>query len=111
MFSNFLMNFMGNSSVSFLLKHTPSSFPFRDSNTLTTEQSEIIKVAKAGHNILVTGQAGTGKSTLVRDLQKDLHRQGRKVAIVCSSGITGTVHLRDGTTALTAHTFYGLHTW
>ena len=61
-----------------MLKHTPSSFPFRDSNTLTAEQSEIIKVAEAGHNILVTGQAGTGKSTLVHALQKDLPRKGRK---------------------------------
>ena len=93
-----------------MLKHTPSSFPFRDSNTLTAEQSKIIKVAEAGHNILVTGQAGTGKSTLVHALQKDLRRKGRQVAIVCSSGIAGTVYLRDGTTASTAHAFYGLHT-
>ena len=93
-----------------MLKHTPSSFPFRDSNTLTAEQSEIIKVAEAGHNILVTGQAGTGKSTLVHALQKDLRRKGRKVAIVCSSGIAGTVYLRDGTTASTTRAFYGLHT-
>ena len=92
-----------------MLKHTPS-FPFRDSNTLTTEQSEIIKVAEAGHNILVTGQAGTGKSTLVHALQKDLRRKGRKVAIVCSSGIAGTVYLRDGTTASPTRAFYGLHT-
>lgn len=93
-----------------MLKHTPSSFPFRDSNTLTAEQSEIIKVAEARHNILVPGQAGTGKSTLVHALQKDLCRKGRKVAIVCSSGIAGTVYLRDGTTASTAHAFYGLRT-
>lgn len=92
------------------MKHTPSSFPFRDSNTLTAEQSEIIKVAEARHNILVPGQAGTGKSTLVHALQKDLRRKGRKVAIVCSSGIAGTVYLRDGTTASTTHAFYGLRT-
>ena len=37
-------------------------------------------------------------------------RKGRKVAIVCSSGIAGTVYLRDGATASTAHAFYGLRT-
>ena len=55
-----------------MLKHTPSSFPFRDSNTLTAEQSEIIKVAEAGHNILVTGQAGTGKKRIYAGKEEKL---------------------------------------
>lgn len=68
-----------------------SSFPRRYSDTLTSEQYNIIKIAEAGHDILVTGQAGTGKSHLVRALYSHLHRKGRKVAIVCASGIAGTV--------------------
>ena len=56
-----------------MLKHTPSSFPFRDSNTLTAEQFEIIKVAEAGHNILVTDQAGTGKKGFTQERKKSCH--------------------------------------
>ena len=92
------------------MKLIPSSFPCRFTNSLTSEQSNIVKIAAAGHNILVTGQGGTGKSYLVRALRSDLQRTGKKVVIVCASGIAGTVYLEDGVNASTVHSFYGLRT-
>lgn len=37
---------------------------------LSPEQKEVIRLVKEGRNILVTGSAGTGKSTLLRELNK-----------------------------------------
>ena len=76
---------------------------------MTSEQCEIITIAESRHNVLITGQAGTGKSYLVRALFSRLMRQGKKVAIVCASGIAGSVYSRDVHTS-TAHAFYGLRT-
>ena len=40
-----------------------------------------------GHNVFITGQGGTGKSFLVKEIYKELTRSGKRVAIICSSGI------------------------
>ncbi|KAJ7374859.1 hypothetical protein OS493_005212 [Desmophyllum pertusum] len=75
-------------------------------NSLTPEQAEILEFAKSGHNLLITGQAGAGKSTVVNSIRKDCQQRGLKVAVVCSSGIACKVY-EDGAAA-TVHSFYGL---
>ena len=57
------------------------------SKTLTDEQAEILRFASGGHNLLITGQAGAGKSTVVNSIRQDCRERGLKVAVVCSSGI------------------------
>ena len=42
-----------------------------------------------GHNVFITGQGGTGKSFLVKEIYKELTRSVKRVAIICSSGIAG----------------------
>jgi len=42
---------------------------FKIMNKLTPEQAEIFQFARSGHNLLITGQAGTGKSTLVNSIR------------------------------------------
>ena len=37
-------------------------------STLTEEQTEIFQFARTGHNLLITGQAGTGKSWVVNTI-------------------------------------------
>ena len=39
-----------------------------------------------GHNFLVTGQGGTKKSTVVREIISGLQAAGKKVSVVCFSG-------------------------
>lgn len=67
-----------------------------------------LDIVERGHNLLVTGQAGTGKSYLVKEMCDRLKEQGKKVEIVCASGIAGTVY--DKIRASTVHSFYGLRT-
>ena len=79
---------------------------------LTQEQLQVIEAAEKGHNVFITGQAGTGKSYVVRELYRRLERQGKKVRIVCSSGIACLVYaaLNTQSEVTTVHSFFGLQT-
>ena len=63
---------------------------------------------QSGHNALITWKAGTGKSFLVQQIVKSLVRSGKRVRVVCSSGIACTVYTE--TNACTVHSFYRLRT-
>ena len=73
---------------------------------LTPEQAEIFQFARSGHNILITGQAGTGKSRVVNAIRDDCMQRGLNVSVVCSSGIACQVY--DRGIASTVHSYYGL---
>ena len=73
---------------------------------LTSEQAEVVQFARSGHNLLITGQAGVGKSKLVNAIHKDCKQRGLEVAVVCSSGIACQVY--ENGIAATVHSFYGL---
>ncbi|XP_066021490.1 ATP-dependent DNA helicase pif1-like [Pocillopora verrucosa] len=73
---------------------------------LSHGQAEVVRLACKGHNFLVTGQGGTGKSTVVREIISNLQAAGKKVSVVCSSGIACTVY--DPGVASTVHSYYGL---
>ena len=75
-------------------------------SVLTPGQAQIVSVASRGHNLLITGQAGTGKSTVVEEIISNLNAVGLKVAVVCSSGIACTVY--EPGKASTMHSHYGL---
>jgi hypothetical protein len=72
---------------------------------LNSDQKNILKFVLAGHNILVTGQAGAGKSEVVRESIKRLNEVRKNVAVVCSSGIACQVYERG--VASTVHSYYG----
>ena len=68
---------------------------------LTSEQAGNFQFSRSGHNILVTGQAGTGKSRVVNVIRDDCRQRRLKVAVICSSviacqvydrGVASTVH-------------------
>ena len=63
-------------------------------------------MASRGHNLLITGQAGTGKSTVAEEIISNLNAVGLKVAVVCSGGIACTVC--EPGKASTVHSHYGL---
>lgn len=51
-------------------------------SVLTPGQAQIVSVASRGHNLLITGQAGAGKSTVVEEIISNLNAVGLKVAVV-----------------------------
>ena len=57
----------------------------------------------------MSGQAGTGKSFLVDAIVKSTKRRGRKIAVVCSSGISCSV-FGDSIKSRTVHSQYALET-
>ena len=63
-----------------------------------------------GHNLFITGQAGTGKSFIVQSIILNLHRAKLKVGVVCSSGLSCTVYDGCEVSASTVHSFYALQT-
>ena len=75
---------------------------------LNANQQEILKFAAEGHNLLITGQAGVGKSEVVKQIIATLNARGKTVGIVCASGISCQVY--DRGIASTVHSFYGLMT-
>ena len=75
---------------------------------LNDDQQRIVDFAAEGHNLLITGQAGVGKSEVVKRIIVTINASGRNVGIVCSSGIACQVY--DRGLASTVHSFYGLMT-
>ena len=59
---------------------------------LNGDQQEIVKFPAEGHNLLITCQAGMGKSEVVKRIIATLNALGRTVGIVCSSGISCQVY-------------------
>ncbi len=58
---------------------------------------EGVKLVEAGHNCVVTGQAGTGKSYFLRNTISKITSKGKRVAVLCPTGIAATQFLK-GTT-------------
>ena len=65
----------------------------------------MLNIVRDGHNVFITGQGGTGKSFLVKEIYKELTKSGNRVAIICSSGIAG---IKNDGHASTVHSFYRL---
>ena len=71
---------------------------------MNLEQEQAIDMAVQGHNMLLLGSAGTGKSFVIKEIEKRIAGKGRKVQITCSTGIACHVY-HD---ACTIHQFLGL---
>lgn len=55
--------------------------PYQTANAMSVE----------GHNIVVTGQAGSGKSQLVREMYKQLTSCGKVVQLTASTGLAASL--------------------
>ncbi|KAI6041259.1 hypothetical protein EDC04DRAFT_2565936 [Pisolithus marmoratus] len=59
--------------------------------TLSEEQNQILRLVEQGKSLFYTGSAGTGKSVLLREIIKSLHKRYSKapdaVAITASTGM------------------------
>lgn len=54
------------------------------------EQTEVLEKILSCHNITVLGQAGTGKSYIIREAKKQLTDLGKSVAVTASAGIVAS---------------------
>ena len=72
-------------------------------SVLTPGQAQIVSVVRKGHNLLITGQAGSGKSTVVKEIMSALGKTGFNVSVVCASGIACTVYMILGSRQLCTH--------
>ena len=59
---------------------------------LSQDQSEALNACVMGHNVLITGQAGTGKSYIIGHLKKRLSEMGKNVSVTASTGIACQQH-------------------
>ncbi len=59
------------------------------------------RLVSQGHNVVITGQAGVGKTTLLKQLGRNLRNSGRKVVYTAATGIA-SLHFAGGVT---------LHSW
>ena len=73
---------------------------------MNPEQKQAIDMALKGHNMLLLGAAGTGKSYVINEIYKQLSEKGINVKITCSTGIACQVY--GSTKACTVHQFLGL---
>jgi len=71
---------------------------------MNTQQKQAIDLAIAGHNLVILGSAGTGKSFVLREIKESLLSLGKSVKLCCSTGIACSV-LDE---ASTVHSFLGL---
>ena len=55
---------------------------------LTAEQALAYSAVVAGHNILITCQAGTGKTFLMKEIISCFKNTGTKIAILCSTDMS-----------------------
>ena len=54
-------------------------------------QDEALKIMQSGQNVILTGEAGAGKSWLVQQFIKWLHTSARKVAVTGTTGLAASI--------------------
>lgn len=59
-------------------------------------QSEVMALLEAGHSMLLTGAAGTGKTYTLNDFIRRARRSGKNVAVTATTGLAAT-HLNGAT--------------
>ena len=72
---------------------------------LSIEQQCALQQFEEGHNLFVTGPAGTGKSTIVKEFIKSAERRHKKMQI-CA--MTGCAAILLGKSARTIHSWSGI---
>lgn len=54
---------------------------------LFPEQQQAFDVLMTGKNVFLSGEAGTGKSTVLNKFRKEVSKLGKKVVVVAPTGI------------------------
>jgi ATP-dependent DNA helicase PIF1 len=75
---------------------------------LDRQQEEALTIVANGHNLVVLGGPGTGKSTVIKHIFRRLKEDGRSVAVTASTGIAAIGLCTPQCQASTIHRFTGL---
>jgi len=70
--------------------------------SLGVEQKRALELARKGHNLFITGGAGTGKTFILKEIIRELEDKGKHVAVTASTGVA-TVNLGG----CTIHSYLG----
>ncbi|WAQ99476.1 PIF1-like protein [Mya arenaria] len=62
---------------------------------LNDEQNGALNLAMEGHSFLINGPAGSGKSTVISAIERNLKSLGKAVQLTCSTGIACHVYDSD----------------
>ena len=73
---------------------------------MDADQNLALDTVLAGHNLLLVGQAGTGKTLTIKECVRQLRYKGKIVALTCYTGIAGLQY--QGLDPMTLHQFAGL---
>jgi hypothetical protein len=74
---------------------------------MNCKQNEAINIAISGHNLLILGPAGTGKSFTVCEIYKRMLKDGKRVKVTCTTGIASSVY-PESMSVCTVHKYLGL---
>ena len=55
---------------------------------LNEQQKIALEYAQKGHNFILQGSAGTGKTFLIKSIYENLTKNKKSVAILCTTGIS-----------------------
>lgn len=75
---------------------------------LNKSQSSALETVLSGHNVLIAGTAGTGKSFLIGEIVKECQKKGKTVALTCTTGIACCVYQDMCLHASTLHRWSGI---
>jgi ATP-dependent DNA helicase PIF1 len=74
---------------------SPECYPYYDARNPSL-LTDIIRSLLEGRRLFLSGGAGTGKTTLVRKIAKEVSRQGQEIVLTASTGLAAC-QLRDET--------------
>ena len=69
---------------------------YQTRHILSTMSADLSESLQQGHNVVVLGQAGTGKSHLLREFTQSSNKNIDRGAVTASTGISAS--LKDGVT-------------
>ena len=69
------------------------------------EDEALLLCAAGGHKAIITGQAGCGKTTVIKTIIEKISKTGRNVAVTASAAIAATQFSND---AMTVHRWSGV---
>ena len=78
---------------------------------LTNDQKEACNAILEGHNLILTGQAGTGKTFVLKEVARDLKFLEKRVAILCTTGIGCLRYSEVGATIVHRYVLRICFTW
>lgn len=81
---------------------------FTDNMMLSVQQESAIEVVSEGHNLLLIGAAGSGKSCVIQRIVEQCRGKGMNVALTCTTGIACSVY-PDTLSSTTIHKWSGIN--